>query len=277
MSRQSIACPQAHRHFLFVTGLRRAAGQAWSGCAQPLSKHFGMGQLHHHSTKNLLLARNLDFGAARKKLGPDRSLCPPAGLASRPGNHSSWCPPPLAPAPRLAPRRDVAATAIFTGERSYFDRKRQRRRSRTHAVRSGKGDRLAPRRSAGVRLARGQSVAAPQHLRRGPASSADHSSSRRRRRGRTNSSRRHGIFLPFINIPIYHFVLVLLGQHLESGESFSLVLRSCSVISIFCWNLIPWHSRVKNSYVGCIGFILIVVSFYQLKRKWCSFCLLKYL
>jgi hypothetical protein len=42
-------------------------------------------------------ARNLDFGAAWKKLGPDRSLFPLADLASRPGNLFAPC--AAAPAP----------------------------------------------------------------------------------------------------------------------------------------------------------------------------------
>jgi hypothetical protein len=61
---------------------------------------------------------------------------PSAASPARPSCRRSRPRPPAAPRP--TPRRDVATAAIFTGERSFFARKTQRRQSRTHVVRSGK-------------------------------------------------------------------------------------------------------------------------------------------
>jgi hypothetical protein len=132
--------------------------------------------------------------------------------ARKPFTSSPWrcrsCPPlapllPLAPhaaarararLPRHAPPHvETSPPPPYSPEKgaSLLERRNVAKVELTLSA-AAKGDELTPGRTAGVRLARGQSAAAPQHLRRGAASSTDHSSSRWRTVSpRTNSSRRH--------------------------------------------------------------------------------------
>jgi hypothetical protein len=88
--------------------------------------HYGLQQASHPSPETIhIFAMALPLLPAPSAASPARPSC----RRSRPR-------PPAAPRP--TPRRDVATAAIFTGERSFFARKTQRRQSRTHVVRSGK-------------------------------------------------------------------------------------------------------------------------------------------
>jgi hypothetical protein len=115
-------------------------------------------------------ARNLDFGAAWKKLGPDRSLFPLADLASRPGNLFAPCAAAPAPA-RVHARCATPRPQVQTS--SPPPPSLPEKGAPLPEARKVVGDGLAPGRSAGVRVAPRQNAAALlQHLRRGPASRA---------------------------------------------------------------------------------------------------------
>jgi hypothetical protein len=141
------------------------------------------------------------FRSGPEKIGARQRRSRPAGLASRPGNvgptiHLFALAPPLPLAPRARLPRHALPHVETSPPQPSSPEKEAPLPERCNVAGVGlalstaaKGDGLVPGRSARVRLEPGHSAAAPQLLRRGPTSSADHSFSCRRRR-RTNSSRR---------------------------------------------------------------------------------------